>query len=115
MFRFPRIQGSDSALPQSPICPQVSVIQRTLTTRPRNSQEPRLFTQGLLQQGAGQHSLCLAEAQRQAGDLGSFREGKVKVRVCPGGGCRRGKLEVAKGIRASLMMGEGNRTFSGWS
>ena len=39
----------------------------------------------------------------------------MKVRVCPGGGCLRGKLEEAKGIRASLMMEEGNTTFSGWS
>lgn len=115
MLRFPRIQRSGSALPQSPICPQVSVIQQTLTARPRNSQERRLFTQGLLQQGAGQQSLCLAEAQRQAGELGSFGEDKVKAGVCSGGGYCQGKLEMPKGIRAFLVMEDGNTTFSGWS
>lgn len=59
--------------------------------------------------------MCLAEAQRQAGELRSFKEDKVKVGVCPDGGCRRGKLEAAKGIRASHVMEEGNTTFSGWS
>lgn len=68
-----------------------------------------------MQQWVGQHSLCLAEAQTQAGEFGSFKEDKMKVGVCPDGGCWRGKLEVATGIRTSHVMEEGNTTFSGWS
>ena len=79
MPRFPRVQGSGSALPQSPSCPQVSVIQPTLTTRPRNSREPRRFTRGLMQQWVGQRSCVWRRLRRRQGSSGA--SGRISGRL----------------------------------